>query len=283
VERIRGDGCGWQLEIEIEAITFCRFFLVVGNAIGDTEPIYVLPVVFRNNGNLYTPKGGVRGMRTWRLWLVVGLTLLSATLPFVLAETNAPAADTNAPAIAPVLAPGVGFTELGMATNKAGVSVHQFAMHPAITNLDAATNQVVQLRKRMSELEDEAKALAARRQAMRPSLNSDQRFLSSFATNYVPKDDEGKKLKARITAAEAELKTLHDELDRRMAEDPEFKAAKSKVDSNRIEWVNCEKRGEDLRRERVEVGGKIWQLQKLLDEAARAKAAEKAAAETAKP
>ena len=153
---------------------------------------------------------------------------------------------------------------------------------PAITNLATATNDLALLRQQLVKIDDEIKQVLARQTPLKPVMSQDYRTMTTFPTDYVPQDDEGKKIKARMTEVETELKDLRGRLEAKMVEDPAYKELKSKVDTHKAEWIAIDKRKNELRQERSEVGGKIWQLQKLTEEAEKAAKAKEQEAGTGK-
>ncbi len=179
--------------------------------------------------------------------------------------------------------PGIAVPPVTVSTNQDGVAVHRFAMTAVVTNITTATNELAVLRLKMVKIDDEIKQVLTRQTPLKPVMNQDYRTMIAFSTNYVPKDEEGLKIKARVTELETELNDLRGKLQAKMMDDPVYKEAKSKVDANRREWIDIAKRKEELRLERTEVGAKIWQLQKLIESAEKADRDGGNGAETGKP
>jgi hypothetical protein len=163
--------------------------------------------------------------------------------------------------------PGIALPPVTASTNQEGVTVHRFSMTAVVTNTATATNELAVLRQKLVKIDDEIKQVLTRQTPLKPVMNQDYRTMIAFSTNYVPKDEEGMKIKARVTELETELKDLRGKLQTKMMDDPVYKEAKRKVDANRQEWVDIAKRKEELRLERTEVGAKIWQLQQLIEAA----------------
>ena len=62
-----------------------------------------------------------------------------------------------------------------------------------------------------------------------------------------------------------------------MVDDSVYKETKSKVDADKQEWLDIEKRKGELMKERTEVAGKYWKLQQMMkaaENASKAKAQE---------
>ena len=119
--------------------------------------------------------------------------------------------------------------------------------------------------------------MLAREIPLKPAMNKDYRALATFPTNYVPRDEEGKQIKARVAQLEIELKDLRGQIEKRMVDDSVYKETKSKVDADKQEWLDIEKRKGELMKERTEVAGKYWKLQQMMkaaENASKAKAQE---------
>lgn len=167
----------------------------------------------------------------------------------------------------PVMAPGVVLPPDQVSTNEAGRPVHHFSLRPVVTNVAAATNDLAVLRERRVKIEGEIKDILDRQKPLKPMMIEDYHIMTGFPTNYVPQDEEGRKIKVRITELEGELGRLRGQLEKRMLDDPAYKAAKSKTDAHTREWQDIGKRKDELRKEHDSVVGQIWQLEKLTSDA----------------
>jgi chromosome segregation ATPase len=181
-----------------------------------------------------------------------------------------------------LLAPGVAFPPVSVGTNKAGVPVHRFAMTPVITNINMATNDIARLTARLAEIDAGFKDVATNALPLKTVMRENFAAMAGVVTNYVPRDDEGKKIKERVVVLEAELKGLRQQLEKRMFEDPAYQQVKEKLDAGRQQIKKLEERQTALRSERSAVASQVWQLQTLIERAekeAKAKAVEEAKAQ----
>jgi len=184
---------------------------------------------------------------------------------------------------APSLAPGVAFPPVSVTTNKDGVPVHHFSLTPVVTNVVATSNDIARLTARLAEIDAEFKQVSTNAVPLKTVMRENFSVMAGIVTNYVPLDDEGKQIKARVVVLEAELKELRQKLEKRMMEDPAYQKVKENLDAGRTQIKELEQRREALRSERSATASKIWQLQTLTERAEK-EAAEKAAQDAkAKP
>jgi DNA repair exonuclease SbcCD ATPase subunit len=150
-----------------------------------------------------------------------------------------------------------------LVTNASGAVVHQFNMTPVVTNLTVLTNALPEVAKKAAELDKEMKELPQRLNLLREAYLQDGKRLTNISTNFVPKDVEGQKIKARIEALEAELKPLREEIKKRLLLDPEYKKAKAKLDEDAAAFKALQDRRDKIREERGALSPQLYQINEL--------------------
>ena len=148
-------------------------------------------------------------------------------------------------------------------TNTDGTPVHHFSLRPVVTNMTALTNSLVETQERRRELDKELKGAMERETTLKIAIMADYKTLTGIATNFVPKDAEGKKIKERMDLIVVELKTLQEEFRKRLEEDPEFKAARAKLDGEQSEFKALQERKTKIREEMGSAGADMWQINNL--------------------
>ena len=206
-------------------------------------------------------------MRLSSYFALTFVLLLSVIKINVLATNSMPVAASRAPT-----APGLVYP-VNVATNTAGVPVYQFSMKPTVTNMVAATNDLALLKAQLAEIEAEAKKNSEHGGELRESMKTGYLETISVVTNFVVQNPEGKKLNDRITALEAELKSLKQELQKKLDEDEAYKKLKAKSESERVAFKKVEENKAELRKKRVEVSTRVLQLQAVIDQVRQAEEA----------
>lgn len=151
-------------------------------------------------------------------------------------------------------------------TNASGVPVHTFNLRPVVANEAALTNDLLQVEAREKALQHEMKQVNDQEGILKVSFIRDTRALVGIATNFVPQDDEGKKLKARMEALVKELKDTQAAYQKKLEADPVYKAARAKVDSEQAELKALLERREKLLADIRSVSAQTWQLKALRNE-----------------
>lgn len=205
------------------------------------------------------------------------LVLCLATLNAHSEVTNADSAVVEHPPSAPDLV-----FPVTVSTNADGVVAHHFAMKPAITNMVAATNDLVQIKAQLAEIEAEVKKVSEEGGALRKTMRSDYQNIVGVMTNFTAQNPDGKKLHERIQALETELKTLKQELQKKLDEDLVYKQARAKVEADRDSMKKFEEKMAELRKKKTETGAKVWQLQTMVDQTRKAEEDERKAKEKEK-
>ena len=217
-------------------------------------------------------------------WVV--MTVLVTSLAAQAAPSSA--VSTNVPLVIeqPPVAPDVVFPSPTVTTNKQGIQEFHFPMNPAITNMAAATNDLADLQSKLEAINKSIDVTNALGKAVRTDLRNDYRAVVGVMTNFVGRDEAGKKLHERILALETELKTLKAEFQKQLESDAEYKKARSKVEANRKQFEAVEKNMEALHQQRADMGAKVWQLKTMVErtrQEAEARAKEAEARKTSKP
>jgi len=186
-------------------------------------------------------------------------------LVLFLATQESPGA-TNVPVVIPrpPVAPGLAYP-VTVTTNESGVPVHQFSMKPAITNMAVATNDLAQLKAQLAGIEAETQKTSDEAGTLRKTMRNDYREIVGVMTNFTARNEEGKKLQDRITALETELKTLKQDLQKKMDDDEAYKQAKAKIEADREAYKKIEQNTAEIRKKRADVGARVWQLQTMVD------------------
>jgi chromosome segregation ATPase len=188
--------------------------------------------------------------------------LLLAGLGFVAIVTTVAAAQDQ-----PAVAPDVGIPPPTITTNADGKLAYHFSMMPVVRNMGAATNDLARLKARLEDIDAQLKTGVLRGNTYRADIKTNFVVITGVMTNFVVQNEEGKKLHARIQALETELKAARAELDSKLGEDPVFKAAKSKMESDRKGFKSTADQIEALRKERLTVDGQLYQLRAYLEKA----------------
>ncbi len=148
-------------------------------------------------------------------------------------------------------------------TNASGAPVHTFNLRPVVTNEAALTNDLSQVETREKALQQEMKQVNDQEGILKVSLIRDSRALVGIVTNFVPQDEEGKKLKARMEALVKELKDTQAAYQKKLEADPVYKAARAKVDNEQAELKALRERREKLLADIRSASAHAWQLKAL--------------------
>lgn len=170
-----------------------------------------------------------------------------------------------------------------LVTNSDGSVVHQFNMHPVVTNMAALTNDLPKLARQNAELEEEMKAALAKEAPLKVSLRDDFQAYMKIATNSAPVDDEDKQLRARAAELESQLADVHAKLQKKLETNPEFQKAKAKVESDRDGMKAIQKRKSEIVGERGDINVKVWKINQLMAQEQKAEEAKAKAKEPSAP
>lgn len=150
-----------------------------------------------------------------------------------------------------------------LVTNASGAVVHQFSMRPVVTNMSVLTNALPEIERKAAELDKEMKELPQRANLLREAYLQDGKRLANICTNFVPKDVDGQKIKARIDALEAEIRPLREEIKKRLLADPEYKKAKAKLDEDAEAFKALQDRRAKIREDRGALSPQLYQINEL--------------------
>lgn len=170
-----------------------------------------------------------------------------------------------------------------VATNQLGVPVHRFFMQPVVTNMTLLTNDLHWAEQRGAELEREVGSIPLRERQLREEVLRSRSALMNVATNFVPADDGGKDLKAKIEKLGKELQALSADYRRLLEADPAYKQAKARVDADVEAYRVFRERKGALREERRQVMAELQRIHLLEKIAVPATGATNAAAPQVEP
>lgn len=150
-----------------------------------------------------------------------------------------------------------------MATNKEGKVIHRFRMQAVVTNMPAMTNALATAEERQTVLSKEIQQLLLDEMPIRRALMDERKAMMNVATNFVPQDEEGKRLMEQMAAAEKALKDLRAQYVKKLAADPAYAKAKANMDANQEALKALQSRKAKLREEVNRLGVEIKQLKAL--------------------
>jgi len=161
---------------------------------------------------------------------------------------------------------------VNVSTNN-GQKVYQFGMHPVITNMVVASNDLVKLQADLKQITDQMSAMTETGKTTRSSIETDFRAMVGIATNYATQNPEGKKLHERITALEAELNTLNQEMQNKLNEEQAYREAKTRMEAARSAYKTVNENVAELRKKKADASTRVWQLQTMIDQTRQAEEA----------
>lgn len=191
-------------------------------------------------------------------------------LSFSVLNASSEVARTNSAVVARLGgAPDLAFP-VTVSTNAQGLVEHHFSMKPVITNMVAATNDLAQLKAQQDELEAALKKVTEEGGDLKKTIRSDYLGIVGVMTNFAARNEDAKKLQERIQTLEAELKGLKQEFQKKLEEDDAYKLARSRVETDRDAMKKFEEKMAELRKQRTEIGSKVWQLQTMVSQTLKA-------------
>jgi chromosome segregation ATPase len=143
---------------------------------------------------------------------------------------------------------------------------------PVCTNIGPAvcSNEVDLLTKQVADIDAESLKVADRESRLKADYRELAPQFAACVTNVPASDEEAVKLKQRLDEINKEARDIRLKLESRLAGNPDYKASRGKLDAVREELQAIQIRKDELRKARMSVTGRIWQLRRL-DEMATAR------------